>query len=180
MHSIFLNPGNLIMSFIYKSQRLMPAALKCIINVCCINNISASQGFFFSLKFHCLLIFNIGERAIWGWPDFSSLQVTCFSYLDLLGFFVYSWYSKVSSEFLWILASFHSFCLVFNWVLSVNSFMLIYFCFLSRKSGCCTLKEMSEVPLLGDGELTNVNSYLLLRDETTWGDWKWTKILTNT
>lgn len=51
MHSIFLNPGNLIMSFIYKSQCLMPAALKCIINVCCINNISASKGFFFSLKF---------------------------------------------------------------------------------------------------------------------------------
>lgn len=30
MHSIFLNPGNLIMSFIYKSQHLIPAALKCI------------------------------------------------------------------------------------------------------------------------------------------------------
>lgn len=128
-----------------------------VINVCCINNISASKGVFFFLKI-CLLIFNIGESEIWGWPDFSSLQVTCFlsgSFWD--SFFIHD-IQNFWSEFLWI-TLFHSFCLVFNWVLSINSFMLIFFCFLSRKSGCCTLKEMSEVPLLVDrGELTNVNS----------------------
>ena len=63
MHSIFLNPGNLIMSFIYKSQHLIPAALKCIKMFVESITYLLPKGFF-PLKFHCLLIFNIGEKEI--------------------------------------------------------------------------------------------------------------------